>query len=291
MCACLGFRLLSAQPDEVEIRGHFLVDTVRLGQPAPFAVVAQYPLAYTMAFADSSDDFSPFEWTNTTYFSAQERENHVYDSVIYYLSTFDTIPSQVFRLSARLIRGQDTSVVYTPLDTLHIQGLSAFSSTQDVLKAQVDYQEVPLDFNYRLLFWVLGSLSLVVLVALWLLRRPLQRWWRRRLFVKQYKRFCLDFRAVIASLERSYDPFQLERALSIWKKYLEVLHKKPYQKMSTTEICALSSNTGLFAHLVPLDAALYGAKETASCVRYLEELFVIAEARHFEQLKYLQLYG
>ena len=244
-----------------------------------------------MVFADSTYDFSPLEWSGSTYFSAQMRDDRVYDSAIYYLSTFDTLPSQVFQLSAQLIRGEDTSVVYTRADTLYIKGLSLSSAADRELEAQVDYQEIALRFDYKLLMWVLLGLCLVVLAALLLLRRPLRRWWKRRRLVRQYNRFSLDFRAALRGLEHSYDPLQLERALSIWKKYLEVLQKKPYQKMSTTEICALSGNNRLAAHLVPLDAALYGARDTASCSAHLEELYIIAEERYFEQLKYIQLYG
>ena len=290
-CVCLNFHLLSAQPEEIEVRGRFLVDSVRLGEPVPFAMTARYPLAYSMIFADSTHNFSPLEWSGVTYFSAQMRDDRVYDSVIYYLSTFDTLPRQVFRLSAQLIRGEDTSVVYTRADTLHIKDLALPSVAQRDLEAQVDYQEVALGFDYKLLMWVLGGLCFVALIALLLLRRPLRRWWKRRRLVRQYKCFSFDFRDALSRLERSYDPSQLERALSIWKRYLETLQKKPYQKMSTTEICALSGNAGLDTHLVPLDAALYGAREITSCVAHLEALFVVAEERYFKQLKYLQLYG
>ena len=294
LLALLNCEVLRGQSStEISVRGGFLVDSIQLGVPAPFAVVALYPVDRSVIFVDSTYDFSPFEWSSMQYFTSELRDGKIYDSALYYLSSFDVQEVQWLRLPIKVAQSSDTLSFYTNNDTILIKGLlsPSLASKEEKLKAQVNFQKVNLAFNYPILIWILSGSCLLGGIMFLLLRRPIRRWWKLRHIKRRHKRFRSEFEIPLQSLEKAYHVSDLQLALFLWKKYLEKLEKKPYQNMSTTEICALASNNSLSSYLVPLDAALYGSRNTEECLKHLEQLLGIADDRYYRQLQHTQLYG
>ena len=74
---------------EVVVRGGFFLDSLSVGDETGFFLSATYPSNINVIFPDSTFDYHPFEFNRKRYFATQTTNGKSYDSVIYYLSTFE----------------------------------------------------------------------------------------------------------------------------------------------------------------------------------------------------------
>ena len=56
--------VLLAQSQEIKINGGFIEDSLQLGSTVHYWVTAQYPMEIEVLFADSTYNFSPFEYAD-----------------------------------------------------------------------------------------------------------------------------------------------------------------------------------------------------------------------------------
>src|SRR5919108_3504153 len=74
---------------DVTVRGGFFLDSLSIGDETGFYLSATYPSNLNIIFPDSTFNYSPFEFKRKHYFPTHTAEGKSYDSVIYYLSTFE----------------------------------------------------------------------------------------------------------------------------------------------------------------------------------------------------------
>src|SRR5688500_16263838 len=74
---------------DVNVRGGFFLDSLRVGDQTGFYLTATYPSNLNIIFPDSTFNYHPFEFNKKRYFPTQTTDGKSYDSVIYYLSTFE----------------------------------------------------------------------------------------------------------------------------------------------------------------------------------------------------------
>ncbi|QOI97734.1 MAG: hypothetical protein HRU69_09615 [Flammeovirgaceae bacterium] len=278
--------LALAQP--VKVNSGFYQDSIAIGQPVNYFLTARYPENLNVLFPDSTFSFTPFEYVSKKYFPTQTTNGTSYDSVVYTLRTFELDAVQQLALPVFVPRGTDSlrfesipdsirlisQVKVLPPDTIPLPQLP--------LKTDTEYQLVEFLFNYPVV--VIGSISLVIIAALtwFIFGKRIKKYFYIRRLQKDYAAFSQTFTGYLTEISRQFDPQLAERALALWKKYLEKLEQKPYTKLTTREMLLLETDSALGPALKALDGAIYGHQ--TSIDKPMEQLGKMAEQRFLKKL-------
>src|SRR5688500_9661894 len=92
---------------DVTVRGGFFLDSLKIGDQTGFYLTAKYPSNLNIIFPDSTYNFSPFEYERKRYFPTQTTKGESYDSVVYFLSTFEVDSVQTLSLPVFQLNPQD----------------------------------------------------------------------------------------------------------------------------------------------------------------------------------------
>lgn len=274
---------------QVNSHAGFVQDSIRLGDPIDYYLVARYPSQLTVLFPDSLFGFEPFEFISKRYYPTITKQGESYDSAVYTFTTFEIASIQYLQLPVFAVHASDCTR-YDPLrDSVFlksmIQGPVPDSvSAQDLpLKVNTLYKKVFFLFNYPILLIVVGSL-IVLTIFIWIaFGKRIKKYFRIKKLKKNHIKFQELFTRQKDQLKTRFTVDQTETALSEWKKYLEKLEQKPYTKMTTRETIALEKDEKLGTSLHLLDRAIYG-NETA-IVKPLEHLQQIASDRFIKKLE------
>ena len=91
-CIALFLLLCSAghlRAQDVTVRSGFFKDSLRVGDVTGYYLTARYLSKLNILFPDSAFNFAPFEYDHKKYFPTETEGGKSYDSVVYYLSTFE----------------------------------------------------------------------------------------------------------------------------------------------------------------------------------------------------------
>ena len=83
-----------ASAQQAKVRGSFLADSVRIGEAIPYSLTAYHSKKTDVLFPESSFSFAPFEFRSKRFFPTVTKDTISYDSVVYYLSTYEVQPVQ-----------------------------------------------------------------------------------------------------------------------------------------------------------------------------------------------------
>lgn len=279
--------LALAQP--VQVKGGFYQDSIAIGQPVYYFLTARYPENLNLLFPDSTYSFAPFEYISKRYFPTQTTKGISYDSVVYTLRTFELDAVQQLALpvfvpgvadSLRYESMRDSislisQVKVVPPDTLPLAQLP--------LKTNTTYQFVKLLFNYPVVF-ISAATLLVIIVLGWLIfGKRIKKYFFIRRLQKDYATFSQAFTACLTEISLQFDPQLAERALAVWKKYLEQLEQKPYTKLTTREMLLLEADHHTLGPVLKaLDGAIYGHQKSID--EPLAQLGKMAEQRFLKKL-------
>lgn len=243
----------------VNVRGGFIQDSLRIGDEIPFYLTATYPVEDQILFPDSSFNFSPFEYKRKEYFTTSSNNSTSYDSVVYFLTTFEIDRRQklalpIFRLSER-----DCTKVMSAFDSVLVQQLVPVlpDSLSDLpVRATIAYQKVQAEFNFPLVVMIVAVLVLMVAVIYFVFGEQIRRRLRRKRMIKAHAAFVAAFDRHLK--EKNISGEDTEAALKIWKSYMEKLNARPYTKLTTRETIRLEKDERLGESLRSIDAAIYG---------------------------------
>ena len=274
-----GLSISYAQDRTIHLRGYFQVDSTYIGLPTPFVVVVRYPLDYEVFLPDSTHNFSPFEWNKKVCFSSKLEKGQVYDSIVYYVSPFalDSVQALQLSMGYKEIRSRDTLRLWTQKDSVYIAKLVQEAGP---LKAHVKYMPAVFQLNYARLWKIVGVSVSVLFVLFLIFRKKIVRQWKLYYLARNYKRFIKAFYLQLDHLRIQPHREGAHSMLHLWKTYLETLEKKPYSKLTTSEICDIENNRSLQKPLQALDRAMYGHTFSKEDLRWIEELIEIAQNRY-----------
>lgn len=248
----------AAQSQPVDVKGYFLEDSVLLGSPASYVLVARYPGSVKVVFPDSTHNYAPFEYRGKLFFPSRLVNGVVVDSVVYQLATFELDPYQSVALPVYQLRQKDSLRVTATPDSVLIAGLLREVPPDAPLKESVDYNALDFAFNYPYL--VAGVVIFIILaITLFLVfgktvKKKIMLYRMR----KKYERFSAEFTERLRKLRASTDLKEAESAFISWKSYLESLEKIPYTKLTTKEILKGENNERLKVALKHIDRNIYG---------------------------------
>ncbi|MEM6737477.1 MAG: hypothetical protein AAGC64_10105, partial [Bacteroidota bacterium] len=244
---------------EIVVKGGFVEDSLVIGQKINYWITAAYPPGLEMIFPDSNTTFSPFEFADKTYFPTLLQDSLAFDSTVYTLQSFEIAPIQYLQLAA-IILEEDSTVFQTPLDSIFLTELALVVTDTTKLKTNLNYQAVTREFNYPLLYYILVGLAVLILILSLILGKRIIRYFKIRKLTRDYRNFSKTFSGLINHLKRSPEPETAEKALAIWKTYLERLDKVSFSSFTTKEILSLNFTQELSDPLKSIDKVVYGKR-------------------------------
>ncbi|HTE33902.1 MAG TPA: hypothetical protein VK666_26150 [Chryseolinea sp.] len=283
---CGSFCKLSAQ--DVIVHSGFFRDSLAIGDETGYYLSARYPSQLNILFPDSTFNFAPFEYQRKTYFPTQTQGGKSYDSVIYYLSTFEIAPLQSLSLPVFQLNPMDCTVVVSRGDTVRlsefVKDLPDSLTAQNIpLKVNTAYQNVAYLFNYPLLIIGVGGLLFIAILGWLIFGKRISRHYRLKKMQKLHQKFMDGYTRQLENIRQAFSAITIEDALFQWKKYVEQLESRPYTKLTTREITRMDNNEPLGRDLHMIDGAIYG--HDTNVLEPLEHLKAYAHQRFLKKME------
>lgn len=278
---------LSAQ--EISVKGGFVEDSLLIGQDVNFWMSATYPPSLELVFPDSLYSFNPFEISGKTYFPTEIKEGLAFDSTVYTIQSFEIDKIQYLKLPAIILNGIDSTIINTPLDSIFLTELAPMVSDTTKLKTNLAYQLVDTQFNYPLMYYVLGGLTLLIIILLLIFGKRIIKWLKLRRLRSQYEQFSEAFNLYIKKLKVDPDPKLAEKALVLWKSYQQRLDKVPFTVLTTKEILSQDFTQELEKPLKSVDRVVYGKRVQEDVFQDFQQIEEFTQDRYskkVEEIKY-----
>lgn len=288
MAIVLLFCLGRVEAQDVLVRGGFFKDSLRVGDQSGFYLAAEYPTNLNILFPDSTFNFTPFEYERKKYFPTKTTKGRSYDSVIYYLSTFEIERFQALSLPVFQLNPMDCTAYLSLRDTILltelVKDLPDTVTLQNLpLKVNIAYEDVPYTFNYPVVVIIVGVLLVLSSITWVVFGKKIRRHFRLKRMQKAHHKFLETFNVQLDSIKSAFSSVTTENALSQWKKYMEQLDSRPYTKLTTKETLQMEKNESLGRNLHTIDGAIYG--HDTAVVESLESLRNFADRRFVQKLE------
>ncbi len=290
MLALLMFMssLCSLVAQDVTVRSGFLLDSLKIGDQTGFYLAAEYPSSLNIIFPDSTYNFSPFEYERKRYFPTQTKQGESYDSVVYYLSTFEVNRVQTLSLPVFQLNPQDCTRFTSRPDTILLMELvknlpDTLTAQNLPLKVNTIYENVTYLFNYPVLIISIVVLLVGAVIVWFVFGKKIMRHFKLKRMLKAHQKFLDTYSAQMDVVKTAFSSVTTENTLSLWKKYMENLESRPYTKLTTRETIQLENNDFLGRNLHAVDGAIYG--HNTAVIESLENLKQIADQRFSKKLE------
>ena len=289
------FQKTNAQiPSWTPPKGKFLSDSVKVGLPVKYAISYRHKATADVFFPDSSYNFAPFELVKREYFNTLTDENGSLDSVIYTLISFEVTPLQELSLPVYVRAKRDCTRVFAPMDYVVLNSIINPNVSIDTLSLKKDTRLVLIkqQANFPLIFLIIVGLLALSSVIFWFFGKSIKR--QIRLF--NFRRRYDDFQKLFQRFSRTTDDAKkrlenIEKAVVLWKKYIERLENKPFTTFTTKEILDNLKDSRLSDALREIDATVYGGVYSNKTIASLQVLQELADGLYRERRQELSIKG
>jgi hypothetical protein len=271
---------LLTKAQDVDVTGSFLKDSIRIGETLPYSLRVTYPRDLDVIFPDSTYDFSPFEYYHREYFPTSSDSLISFDSVVYFLMTFEIDSVQYLQMPVYVKQEEDSAAIYAQPDSVILRYVIEAVPDSLNLKENTAWLHAPGLVNYPVLLIFLGILLIGAIAVIILFGKKITRWIQLYLMKRQYKKFIHHFYYQIGSLARGQAGIFPEHLLSEWKKYMEKLEKEPYTKMTSKELIQLHADQRLKDNLRSIDRYIYGNLKDRPVQENFEKLLEYSKERY-----------
>jgi hypothetical protein len=269
---------------EIKPSGRFLADSIKIGEKIPYALTLRYPRQLNVVFPDSTYDFSPFEYAGKTFFPTKSNASHSFDSVVYYLTTFEVEQLQSLKLPIFIVSRGDSTAVFSEADGVHLSESVKNISSEITLKENTTFTDIHLEFNYPYFMIGISTLAILTLLIILLFGKKISAYWQIMLLRKAHRKFLKQFGLMIEQVQQlpSFNP---EQILLTWKNYMEKVEEQPYVKFTTREIITLNNNSALKSALMAIDKSIYAMENDKQIPSHLMHLKDFASQRLENKIK------
>lgn len=277
-----------AWSQDVKVRSRFLADSLKIGEKVPFAVTATYPRRINILFPDSTYSFNPYELEAKEYFATTTKDSLSYDSVVYYISSYEIDSIQVFRMPVYVLNANDCTTVFGAADSIFLKQLvdhvpDSVSAQELPLKTNTSYLNVGWLFNYPVAVYIIGGILIVAVITWIVFGKRIRRYYRLKKLTKDHNDFLHRFAEAMTQVQSDFSSPKAETALVIWKRYMERLEQKPYTKYSSKEILRLLNDSNLSTALKSIDRMVYGG--IAANAEVFQELREVSRSHYHEKVQ------
>lgn len=240
--------------------GRFDRDTALLASPVHYILTVRRPPGTQVLFPDSLYDYAPFELRSRTWYPTRVLpDSTLADSAVYELMSFSGQPELRLALPVFYLTGGGDSLPVFPDDALLHQKLgSKTEAVADTLEPAIQTLEVKERFNYP--YWIIGISLVVGLLALanLFLGKPFQRYFRIWVEGRRHRAFIRSYDRLVQQVRQRGAKGPLERALNLWKAYIERVENVPYTTYTTKDFAEHLPDPALSKSLQELDRYIYG---------------------------------
>ncbi len=274
-----------ALAQEMNVRGRFLADSIKIGEQVPYSLTVRYPSSLNLVFPDSTFSFAPFEIQKKNFFPTQSKNNISYDSAVYFLTTFEIDSVQVLSLPIFSIQAKDCTAFYASPDTIFFKQLvkvvpDSVAAQELPLKTNTAYQNVKWLLNYWVFIIVIGVL-LVSVVSVWIVfGKRIKKYFMLRRLQRKHDSFLQKFSKSTEQLRSGFTVKQAENVLVVWKDYMEDLLAQPFTTATSKEILQREKDETLGGALQSVDRMIYKGNDS-----YSEE--AIASLNQYAQQRFM----
>lgn len=262
-----------ARKQRMKPKGIFLNDSVEVGKPVYFSLSLRHSPESEIFFPDSTFDFSPFELVSQRTFVSSTDNRGTLDSAVYHLISFDVSKVQKLRLPVFVFQKKDCTAVFTAPDSVFlIKSNNIDLRKKPVLKEETRLVALSREFNFSML---IGSVALIIGVVgsiYWVFGRDIYKQWQLLKLQRRHLEYVRSFNRLMRSAREKSNIKDAEKAIIIWKNYLERLEKKPFATYTTREIIDNMPDDELADALKNMDGIVYGQGRSGNMEIYLEVL-------------------
>jgi hypothetical protein len=279
------------EPSQVQVRSRFLADTLKIGEKVPFAVTAKYPRKVNILYPDSLYSFNPFELESKQYFPTRTVDSLSYDSVVYYITSYEIDSIQMFRMPVYVLQGSDCTMVFGAADSIILKEFvktvpDSVAANQLPLKTNTSYLNVSWLFNYPIAVYIAAGLVIIAVVVWIVFGKRIRRYFILQRLTKNHADFLNRFAEAMNQLQSDFTSLKAENALVIWKKYMEGLDQKPYTRYSSKEILRMLNEGNLATALRSIDRMVYGGR--AADAHVFDELREVSRSHYDDKISKLK---
>lgn len=281
MLFCLGvLSAIVSLAQEIRINAGFVEDSMEIGQEVNFWVTADYPMYLEVIFPDSLYSFAPFEYKSKYFQPTSETTGRLFDSAVYRLQSFEIDAFQSLLLNVVVLDQEDSLMVTSPRDSIAFKELIPVITDSTTLITNSSYLNVPLAFNYPLLWIIIGVLIFVAVFTLILFGKRIKTALIIRRLRKEYIKYNVRLSEFIQQLKENPETHTAELAIIDWKNFMEKLEQSPYSKLTTSEILSQSKNEELKETLRSIDRMVYGKKPSESIYKSFQSIEDFTQHRY-----------
>ncbi len=250
-------------------------DSDLIGSPIQYTLFVRHPARSVVLFPDSAYPYDPFEFRSKIAFPSRlGADSMVLDCCWYELASFSLEPAIRLQLPVFYITPDGDSLpVYSPEATLYQRFMSRNrdSSYADTLLASTQALPVPERINYPYIGLGIFLILAIILLANLFLGRPIERWLKLAVLGRRHRFFIRAFEKLVEQIEARKDPDRIERALNLWKTYIERLDEVPYSTYTTSDFAREIPDSSLMKSLHTIDRWVYGGFKPES----VENVFTV----------------
>jgi hypothetical protein len=268
-CFLLGLAFTSgaiAQEQYPKPKAFIAPDSDLIGSPIQFTLFVQHPARAVVLFPDSGYNFEPFEYRTKKVFPSRlvngfDKDSVVADCCQYELASFNLDPVLSLQLPIFYITPEGDSF---PVNSNEARLYQKFMSRDrdsayaDTLLSSTQPLQVQERINYPYIGLAIVVVLAVVLLANVFLGRPIERWLKMAVLGRRHKFFVRAFDRLVEQINASKDPTLIERALNLWKTYIERLDDVPYSTFTTSDFSKNMPDSSLMKSLHTIDRWIYG---------------------------------
>lgn len=253
--------------------GIFLTDTIEIGKPVLFSLRFVHPAQREVFFPDSTFNFGTFQVVSQQNFPSKTNTIGTLDSTIYELISFDVAPIQLLSVPVYLYDGKDSTALLTSPDSIFLRGsnLNVLSQKRK-LAPEVSLLPLSKEINFSFLISILGAAILVIASINWVFGFEIQKQWKLLKLQRRYLEYIQSFNKLMRNARDKNNIKDAEKALIVWKNYLERLEKKPFATYTTREIMDNMTDDLLADALKDMDGIVYGQAKSNNMYASLEVL-------------------
>jgi hypothetical protein len=282
----------SAFAQQITVHSRFMADSLKIGERVPVSVTARYPSTVNVLFPDSTFQFAPFEFESKSYFPTVTKDSTSYDSVVYYVSSFEIDSIQMLNIPVYMLAEGDCTTVFGSRDTIFLKHLvdnvpDSVEAQMLPLKTNTSYFNVDWLFNYPIYTAIGIFLFGAMLACYFIFAKHIRRYFTVRRLTRNHQRFLDRFTGAVDQLQSKFSALQAEAALLIWKQYMETLDNRPYTRYTSREISQLAHNEMLAKALKTIDRGIYGGYGSDVHLTFVD-LRSYSEAHYSKKLEEVQ---
>lgn len=247
--------------------GRFLKDTAQVGQPVEYSLSFRHDKNIQVVFPDSSHDFAPFEFVRKDFFTTHSDSLQSTDSAVYTVTTFELDSLQRLSLPIYVLQESGDSLAeWTDEDTILVHNNVKI---QENFLVDTTFWQIKTGFNY--IYWGIGATFFLILLLLAnsFLGKPLNRAIKLLIMYQRHKAFESSFDRLTTQINKNPTVQSLEKAQTLWKKYIEKVDNIPYSTYTTREISQHLPDTNLKNTLQAIDRYVYGGIQPSNISEHL----------------------